>query len=440
MNGVALLDLGGFVCAALAFVLATRIESGLPKEVRSSLLALLGSVMLLHFLDFLEWSGVEWADWFGDTFKVLIPVAWLAFLFSATRAKLTTDLRVSAQQVHLLLEETPVGIAIVSDGKWLHCNQRWLSLFQLNSPVAGTPLEASHGALGKTWGVLSRDALECGHLHHATLPATETRPALQWSLRPWFGVDGTSGAIIVITEAANANATDDDRLTPRSALEAIGAAASGVAHDINNLLTVISMHSEVLHLPQGQDPELAKSSLDSIHQAITMASSMTQGLLSFSKLKPLELEAIDLTHLVNTNARLLSDAVTERAELEVRVEPSIWVRGNMSALNQILLNLVINARDALRDRGVITVNVQSTPNGPTLTVEDTGSGIEPQVLEHMFEPFFTTKSQKGTGLGLAVVERLVRAQSAEIGVKSVVGEGTKFIITFPRFVASATGT
>ncbi len=106
MTTIALLELGGFICAGLAMLLANRIEAGLPREVRPSLIALLGAVMLLHFLDVLEWCGLKQADWFGDTFKVFIPVAWLAFLFSATRAKLTTDLQVSAGQVRLLLEET----------------------------------------------------------------------------------------------------------------------------------------------------------------------------------------------------------------------------------------------------------------------------------------------------------------------------------------------
>ncbi len=263
----------------------------------------------------------------------------------------------------------------------------------MNAPIAGTSPEESQGALGRMWDALSKDALKSGISHQGSVPSSGGRPALEWSVRPWFGVDGTSGAIIVAADNAGIDESPERR-TPRSALEAIGAAASGVAHDINNLLTVISMHSEVLHLPHEHDPELTKNSLDSIHQAVTMASSMTRGLLSFSKLKPLELETVDLTALVNTNAGLLTDTIKQRARLEVRAEPALMIRGNTSALHQILLNLVVNARDAMRDGGVVTVHVQSTPQGPTLTVEDTGSGIEPQVLEHMFKLHFSPRSTK----------------------------------------------
>jgi signal transduction histidine kinase len=435
VNSTTLLELAGLGCASAATFFALRVDSALPKEVRPNLVVLLSSVVLLHFLDVLEWWGLERADWFGDTFKVCVPVAWLAFLFSVTRAQLTTDLQVTSGQLRVLLEETPMGIAIASGGKWVHSNQKWLSLHGISGQIVGLSVRGSCGALGLKWEEVSARALLSGASLQGTEPATSTHPALDWSVRPWLGIDGTTGSILVV-QPTDPGRTEQGNVTQPSALEAIGAAASGVAHDINNLLTVISMHSEILHLPHTQDPELARSSLDSIHQAIGMATSMTRGLLSFSKLKPLELEGLDLSALVHSSTGLLADTLSERATLHVHIEPGVWIRGNASALHQILLNLIVNARDALTDFGVITVHVHSAPQGSVLAVEDTGTGIEQAVLDRMFEPFFTTKRQQGTGLGLAVVERLVRAHAAQLSVKSVVGKGSKFSITFPSGGAS----
>jgi signal transduction histidine kinase len=251
-------------------------------------------------------------------------------------------------------------------------------------------------------------------------------------VRPWSSAEGKGVIVAVVPIQANDGKTDSVRAAARSrTLEVIGAAASGVAHDINNLLTVISMHSEVLHLLKGQDPEAMKTSLDSIQEAIGTASSMTRELLSFSKLQSLELEPLDLAALVKANARLLEDTVRGKAELSLDAQPQVWVSANASALQQILLNLVVNGRDALNNYGAISIRVEATAKGPSLAVQDSGAGIEPDVLAHMFEPFFTTKRERGTGLGLAVVDRLVRAQGGSIDVTSSVGQGTTFVITFP---------
>jgi signal transduction histidine kinase len=435
MSWIVPLELCGMVCALLAARLSARMN--LTRDLSLGLAWLLTTVAALHLLDALEWYGFGWADWLGDTTKVAVPVAWLVFLFAVSRAELVTDLQSAAAQLRDLIESAPAALSIVdARGRCVHCNHQWSSLHHAEGPIVGVPLSQSCGAAGVHWEHLSQRVIASRKPLQGSdklaLGGDETAD-LEWSVRPWVGLEGV-GAIIAVVQAPNLGSiapSDIKTATRTRALEAIGAAASGVAHDINNLLTVISMHSEVLHLLRGQDPEAMKSSLDSIQQAIGTASSMTRELLSFSKVQSLELQPLDLTALVEANAKLLEDTVRGKAQLCLEAQPAVWVSANASALQQILLNLVVNGRDAMRGQGAITIRVEVTVNGPSLEVEDSGSGIEPEILSRMFEPFFTTKRERGTGLGLAVVDRLVRAQGANILVKSSVGLGTTFVITFP---------
>lgn len=438
MSWIVPLELLGMVCALGATWLSARGRVNLTRELRVGLTWLLATIAALHLLDALEWYGFGWADWLGDTTKVAVPVAWLVFLFAVSRAELVTDLQAAATQLRDVIETAPAALAIVdASGRCVHCNQQWLTLHRAKNDIIGVQLSRSCGPAGSHWEQLSHQVLTSreplqgrGKL---TLGSDAAATELEWSARPWMGLEGV-GAIIAVAHAAAAASTappDSRSYTRARTLEAIGAAATGVAHDINNLLTVISMHSEVLHLIKDRDPHAMQDSLDSIQQAIGTASSMTRELLSFSKLQALELQPLDLTALVEANAKLLEDTVRGKAELRLEAQPSVWVSANASALQQILLNLVVNGRDAMRGQGAIKIRVESTLKGPSLEVEDSGSGIEPEILSRMFEPFFTTKRERGTGLGLAVVDRLVRAQGANILVKSSVGHGTTFVITFP---------
>lgn len=437
MNAIALLELVGLGCSLAGLGLVAQKRLRLPREVRLCLTTLLAAVATLHLLDTLEWLGFAWADWLGDTFKVVVPVAWLAFLFAVTRVEMATDLHLAAAQLGNLIEAAPAALAVVDgEGRCLHCNQRWLDLHRLKVSIVGLPLSATSGTLGVMWETLSRQVVLTGTPLHGkdkvALAGEANAPEVEWSVRPWSSAEGKGVIVAVVPIQASEGKADSVRAAARSrTLEVIGAAASGVAHDINNLLTVISMHSEVLHLLKGQDPEAMKTSLDSIQEAIGTASSMTRELLSFSKLQSLELEPLDLTALVKANARLLEDTVRGKAALSLDAQPQVWVSANASALQQILLNLVVNGRDALSNYGAISIRVEATAKGPSLAVQDSGTGIEPDVLAHMFEPFFTTKRERGTGLGLAVVDRLVRAQGGSIDVQSSVGQGTTFVITFP---------
>jgi PAS domain S-box-containing protein len=223
-------------------------------------------------------------------------------------------------------------------------------------------------------------------------------------------------------------------------LEALGQLAGGVAHDFNNLLTVI-MGNAFLAV-QTADLEVRRG-LDDILAAGDRATVLVRQLLAFSRQQPVEPGAVDLNDVVS-DARRMLDRLIE-ATIEVRYELSdepVTVLVDRGQIEQVLVNLAVNARDAMPDGGrlVVRTKVATGPGGRvgTLTVEDTGTGIADELRERIFTPFFTTKEVgKGTGLGLAAAYGIVDAAGGDIDVDSVVGSGSVFTVRLPLARAAA---
>jgi PAS domain S-box-containing protein len=235
-------------------------------------------------------------------------------------------------------------------------------------------------------------------------------------------------------------------------MEAVGQLAGGIAHDFNNLITGIRGFAELLHddLPDGDG---RRADVDQILQASDRATELTRGLLALGRRANLAPRVIDLGELVEGIVPLLRRLVGEHIEIEVRSGPgSSWVRADPGGLEQVVVNLVVNARDAMPVGGRLAIAVAAEdirlprPDLPgivpgryaTLAVADTGIGMDEATLAHSFEPFFTTKpAGKGTGLGLATVYGIVSMSSGWIGVDSRPGAGTRFTIYLPLVDAVA---
>ena len=228
-------------------------------------------------------------------------------------------------------------------------------------------------------------------------------------------------------------------------LEALGRLAGGVAHDFNNLLTVIHGNAAMLldRIPS-DTPE--HQELEEIRRAADRASELTRQLLAFSRKQVVNPRPVNLTQTVRELerffCRLIPDDVTLVTELEV---DAAHVRADPGQLEQVLLNLVSNARDAVAAGGAVTIRVENvTLRGGeyvALTVRDDGPGIPPEVLPHIFDPFFTTKPLAvGTGLGLATVYGVVQQSGGHIRVDSEPGRGTSFHIYLPRSGAADPAT
>ena len=236
-------------------------------------------------------------------------------------------------------------------------------------------------------------------------------------------------------------------------MEAVGRLAGGVAHDFNNLLTVITGYAELLLAGSGLEPA-QRTALDEIQRAAERGGALTHQLLAFSRGHPFTPRMVQLNALIVQMEKMLSRLIGEDVELitVAAAEPST-VRTDPGQLEQVVMNLVVNARDAMPGGGkliVETANAEVAQNyaGPNvdlkpgsyvvLSISDTGMGMDPETITHLFEPFFTTKAPgKGTGLGLATAYGIVKQSGGAISVYSEPGRGTTVKIYLPSAVAKA---
>ena len=238
----------------------------------------------------------------------------------------------------------------------------------------------------------------------------------------------------------------EDELRQSQKMESIGRLAGGVAHDFNNLLTVILGYTDVLLEDLGAgDPH--RKDLAEIRNAGNRAASLTKQLLTFSRRQVLQPRLLDLTEVVGTVQGLLERLLGDDIEVVTRLASDVGlIRADASQLEQVVLNLCVNARDAMPDGGTLTIETHrviedGSAVGPSrvspgeyavLSVSDTGRGIHPEVLPKVFEPFFTTKELgRGTGLGLSTAYGTVKASNGEITVETVLGSGTTFRVFLP---------
>ncbi|WP_421780177.1 ATP-binding protein [Falsirhodobacter deserti] len=257
---------------------------------------------------------------------------------------------------------------------------------------------------------------------------------------------GRTVVLAVLIDATAVRALETQSIQSQK-MQAIGQLAGGIAHDFNNLLTAISGHCDLLLLRHdATDPEYAD--LMQIHQNANRAASLVGQLLAYSRKQTQKLETLELHEVLSDLAHLLNRLVGERVTLRLEHGPGrLRVQADRRQLEQVVMNLVVNARDAMKSGGVIRIETEAltlraelrrnraiVPPGDYVVVRviDQGAGIEPDHLEKIFEPFFTTKRPgEGTGLGLSTVYGIVKQTGGYIFVDSTVGEGSVFNLYLP---------
>ena len=259
--------------------------------------------------------------------------------------------------------------------------------------------------------------------------------------------EGTEEVLELIAENITERRQLEMQFRQVQKMEAVGRLAGGVAHDFNNLLMVINGYTEVL-LEQLKANADAHHKVRSIQQAADRAATLTRQLLAFSRKQLLELKVVDLNAVITDMERLLRPLIGENIELVTHLaQETARTRADASQLEQVLMNLVVNARDAVAENGKITIesaNVEVRPNMgepwfiqpgrySVISVTDNGHGMDKETLMRVFEPFFTTKEKgKGTGLGLSTVYGIVKQSNGYVFAESQPGVGTTFHVYLPR--------
>jgi PAS domain S-box-containing protein len=230
------------------------------------------------------------------------------------------------------------------------------------------------------------------------------------------------------------------QLAESQKLDALGQLTGGVAHDFNNLLMIISGSLYTLRKAVGDDPK-SQRALSAIEGATKRGASLTSQLLTFARRQSVNPQAVDVAERIDAVREVLDAAVGSAVTLQFDVEPGVWpVMVDVAEFETALVNLVINARDAMTGGGVIIISAHNDKRGGeagaghvAISVQDSGTGIAPDILSKIFDPFFTTKPiGKGTGLGLSQVHGFAHQAGGTVRVTSELGKGTRITILLPR--------
>lgn len=296
--------------------------------------------------------------------------------------------------------------------------------------------------------VFERVFERAGILEHAL--AEQMERDKQRSRRVFTGILALWG-VLTLAAAFGLRSREQRRLAAETALraseaqlqqsqkmDALGRLAGGIAHDINNYLAAIRAHCELVQMRLPEDDPIARKMATTV-AIIGKAAGLIERLLAFGRRQPIEPQVVDLNSVVRGLEKVMQPSIGEKIRLETRLAPELWsVEADPAQLEQVIVNLLVNARDAMPRGGTITIETSNQPAGAQgeqvlLKVRDTGHGIPSEARDQIFEPFWTTKEEgSGNGLGLAIVYRIVTQSGGTIEVASEPGAGTEFTLRLPR--------
>jgi two-component system cell cycle sensor histidine kinase/response regulator CckA len=380
-------------------------------------------------------------------FFVALLICW----FNAALRAAQEGLRRSELNFRSLVTNAPYGICRCdAAGKVLDANPALLSMLGYSSAdeVSGQHLGGLY-ADGQRWFDLAdylRQSAQFNGLIAEWKRKDGTTTVVRVSGRSVS--DGDDSTVFeLFAEDVTERRTLEQQLRQSQKMEAVGRLAGGIAHDFNNLLMVISGYSEFLLDRLGPDPEM-RAPAQEIASAAGRASTLTRQLLAFSRKQMLAPRILDLNSVVTENLKMLNRMIGEDVDLVMMPGADLGaVRADSGQIEQVIMNLAVNARDAMPSGGKLTIETSNvrldeeyarvhSPLQPgdyvMLAISDTGAGMDQETQAHIFEPFFTTKGTKGTGLGLSTVYGIVKQSGGYIWVYSELRKGTTFKIYLPR--------
>jgi PAS domain S-box-containing protein len=369
-------------------------------------------------------------------------------------------LRQSEERYRTLIESAIIGIVVQQGGHVRYANPAALQMFGYQTP-AEFPWQtdwSEHVAPAYRYELRSQTEAVLRGAHLPPHPGWQiiwkdgSHRWVQSSLTrvEWDGADAVLSFIRDITElheAADRQSALEDQLREAQKLEAVGLLAGGIAHDFNNLLQVIGGNADLALAPEGQRHD-RDAALGAIVTAVAQASQLTRQLLTFGRRQVLTWESVEINGLVANHLTMVRRLIPENIHIDYHAAPQPMVtEADRGQMEQVLLNLCLNARDAMPAGGQLSIAIEPVvldaataeqlcqrPAGPfvRITVSDTGHGMTAAVLERIFEPFFSTKPRdRGSGLGLAVVYGIIRQHGGHISARSEPGRGTEFVVLLP---------
>ena len=380
----------------------------------------------------------------GDGERPLYFLVQLVDLSERRRAE--AERRAGEQRMQAVIDNAPALIFVKdTELRYVLVNRRWeeLSGVSANAAIGRTSTEVLRPSRLEATEDLDREVLRTGLSHegHIDVPERDGEPEREFILVkfPLFDGEGQiSGVCTIATDISDRRRSErqrqelEQRLAQAQRLESVGQLAGGVAHDFNNLLSVILTCVDFARQELDEEHPIYDDVVE-IGRAADRAAALTRQLLMFSRREVVTPEVLDLGELVAEIESLLARSLGERIELTIDCAEDLPpVLADRSRIEQVLVNLAVNARDAMPEGGPLTIRVARAGQGVEVAVSDAGTGMAPDVADRAFEPFFTTKPLgEGTGLGLATVHGIVTDSGGEVSIHSTPGEGTEVRFRLP---------
>jgi PAS domain S-box-containing protein len=381
-------------------------------------------------------------------FFVAMLICWLNAALRAAQE----NLRRSELNFRSLVTNAPYGICRCdSTGKILDANPAFIELLGHTSPgeLIGRHIFGLYADNDKWFDLADylRSSEPFKGLTAEWKRKNNTTTVVRVSGRSVVNGGGEGVVFELFAEDVTERRALEQQLRQSQKMEAVGRLAGGIAHDFNNLLMVILGYSEFLLERLGAEPHL-RGPAQEISGAAERASSLTRQLLAFSRKQMLAPRIVNLNDVATENIKMLTRMIGEDIDLVMVPAPNLWpIRADAGQIDQVIMNLAVNARDAMPTGGKLTIETSNVtlddeyarfhaPLRPgdyvMVAISDTGAGMDSDTQSHIFEPFFTTKGTKGTGLGLSTVYGIIKQSGGYIWVYSEVGRGTTFKIYLPR--------